>query len=93
MTTIHSSSPASVWIQAQTIVADNTTTQNPVASPTTTPSIDSVQISDAAQEKLKSETAVNTEAQPLPEPIDSTVMPLGNGSGNDPPVDPPIVRT
>lgn len=93
MTTINSSSPVSARIHAQTKVADNTTLKNLVVSLTTTPSIDSVQISDSAQEKLKSETASSTKAQSLPPPIGVTMMPLGNGSGNDPPVDPPVVRT
>jgi len=93
MTTINSSSPASVWIQTQTKAAETATAQNPVVNSSTAPPIDSVQISEAAQEKLKSETAASTEPQALPPPIGSTVMPLGNGSGNDPPVDPPIVRT
>lgn len=90
MTTINSLSPASVWIQAQTKAADNAAAQNPVVNSTTPPSTDSVQISDAAQEKLKSETAASTEAQSLPPPSGGTMMPLGNGSGNDPPVGPPV---
>ena len=90
MTTINSSSPASIWLQAQT-TAPTTNIQAPSTDTQTAVAVtDSVQLSEAARAKLNAEVAElnNSGNAPPVEPQgggNGSPMPLGNGSGNDPP--------
>lgn len=101
MTTINSSSPASLWLKSQSAITSSIQTSTTEAKDLLMPTTDSVQLSAEAIAKFNAETAASKneiDSEPLPPPSESslpvgndTVMPLGNGSGNDPP--PPPDRT
>jgi hypothetical protein len=95
MTTINSSSPASIWVQPQTASIENSQQVTKSDVKTSSASV-SVNISDAAFALLNAEsdsneplteTASSVNGNDVPPPLSNSVIPLN--SGNDTPVKPP----
>lgn len=90
MTTINSTSPASIWVQPQTLNTESPQQVVQTGIETSSASV-LVNISDAALAMLNSETAALGNGNGNDPPADSDAGTQGNGNGNEPPF-PPVTK-